>query len=113
MPILTSEYHVEHAADGQITVRFDTGHSFILEGDSIFADMAAITAITAIGVKHLDEVASHTVNNIVGSRSHVIHFVNGAILRYAYNSTGQLIELSGQNLACSLSGRNELIFYTR
>ena len=108
MPIPTSEYHVEHAADGQITVRFDKGHRFALKGDSVFADLASIVSI---GVKHLDEVASHTVNTIVGSRSHVIHFVNGAILRYAYNSGGQLIELSGKNLACSLSEKSELLFY--
>ena len=108
MPIPTSECHVEHTAKGQITVRFDTGHRFTLEGDSIFADLSLITSI---GVKHLDEVASHTVNTIVGSRSHVIHFVNGAILQYAYSNNGNLIELSGQNLACSLSGKNELLFY--
>ncbi|MEJ7805569.1 MAG: hypothetical protein WKG03_06575 [Telluria sp.] len=110
MPISTSEYHVEHTADDQVTVRFDKGHHFTLKGDSVFADLSSITAI---GVKHLGEVESHTVNTIVCSRSHVIHFVNGAIMRYAYNSTGQLIALSGQNLAFSLSEKNELLFYMR
>ena len=108
MPIPTPDYHVDHAANGQITVRFDKGHRFTLEGADIYADLASITTI---GVKHLDEVASHTVNTIVGSCSHVIQFVNGAILRYAYNSAGQLIELSGHNLACSVSDKNELLFY--
>lgn len=109
MPTPTSDYSFGQAATGQPTVRFN-GHRFTLKGDSICADLSAITAV---GVKHLDEVASHTVNNIVGSRSHVIHFVNGAVLQYAYNSAGQLIELSGQNLAFSLSHDNELIFYLR
>lgn len=59
MPLPKPDYHVDHAANGQITVRFDKGHRFTLEGADIYADLACVTTI---GVKHLDEVASHTVN---------------------------------------------------
>ncbi|MET3134796.1 hypothetical protein AAKU55_005098 [Oxalobacteraceae bacterium GrIS 1.11] len=108
MPTPPRDFQVERHPDGNATVRFQNGDSFALTRDGICAD---VSAVSAIGIKHLDEVASHTVNDIAQSRSHVIRFVNGGLLQYAYNSAGELIELSAHNLGCRLSSNNELLFY--
>lgn len=102
------QYKVERNSDGTVTVRFEQGERFTLTAAGICADL---TSITAVGIKHVDEVASHIINTIAGSRSHVIRFVNGSLLNFAYNTDGQLIELSAQNLACHISRDNELLFY--
>lgn len=102
------QYQVERDADGTVTVRLDQGERFALTAAGICADL---TSITAVGIKHVDEVASHIIHTIDGSRSHVIRFINGSLLNYAYNSEGRLIELSAQNLACRISSDNELLFY--
>jgi hypothetical protein len=102
------QYKVESDTDGTVTVRFEQGERFALTAAGICADL---TSITAVGIKHVDEVASHIINTIAGSRSHVIHFINGSLLNYAYNSEGRLIELSARNLACRISRDSELLFY--
>ena len=107
MPAATFNYQVRQGADGAITVSTSTGARLVLRGDGVCADLSAISTV---GVKHLDQVASHTVNTIAGSCSHVIRFVNGALLQYAYNDAGQLIELSGDGLACTITRDNELLF---
>ena len=101
-------YKVERDADGSVAVRLNQGERFTLTNAGICADLILINAV---GIKHLDQVASHTINTIAGSRSHVIHFINGSLLNYAYNTDGQLIELFAQNLACRILRENELLFY--
>lgn len=87
-PVLHNE--VESGASGTVTVRLEQGDRFALTAGGIWADLSLINAV---GIKHLDQVTSHTINTIAGSRSHVVHFINGSLLNYAYNSDGQLIEL--------------------
>jgi hypothetical protein len=101
-------YEVESGANGTVTVLLEQGDRFALTDAGIWADLSLINAV---GIKHLDQVASHIINKIAGSRSHVVHFINGSLLNYAYNSDGQLIELSAQGLACRISRDNEILFY--
>ncbi|MET3133622.1 hypothetical protein AAKU55_003912 [Oxalobacteraceae bacterium GrIS 1.11] len=108
MPTPPRDFQVERHPDGSVTVRLQNGDSFAIKEDSICAD---VSAVSSVGIKHLDEVASHIVNDIAQSRSHVIRFVNGGLLQYAYNSAGELIGLSARNLGCRLSSNNELLFY--
>lgn len=108
MPTSKSSYRFTHHPGGNVTVSRQNGDRFTLGKDGIHVDLSVVRAV---GIKRLDEVESHTVNDFAGSRSHVVRFVNGALLQYAYNSAGQLIELSSLKLACSLSNNNELLFY--
>ena len=68
---------------------------------------AELASFKTVGVKHLSEVNS--VNSILGSRLHVVRFINGSVLPYAYNSAGDLLESSSENLACRLSPDGELL----
>ncbi|WP_426105090.1 hypothetical protein [Massilia sp. TSP1-1-2] len=110
MPIPSFAYRVESVVSGQAQVLIAGENRFSFEGDDVLVELASITTV---GVKHLSEVDSHTVNSILGSRSHVVRFINGSVLRYAYNSAGDLLELSGENLACTLSAEGELLFRLR
>lgn len=110
MPIPSYAYRVDNGASGQARVLIAGENRFSFEGDDVSAELASITTV---GVKHLSEVDSHSVNSILGSRSHVVRFINGAVLRYAYNSAGDLLELCGEDLACTLSAKGELLFHLR
>lgn len=101
------KYEIEHHADGAITVSMGNGRVYTLKDGNISAQLPVIKAI---GIKHVAEVASHAINTIVGSRSHVIHFINGGLLRFAYNE-GHLFDLYAENLHHQLSVDNELLFY--
>ena len=108
MPVMTPDFRIEQSGADKITAHFDEENRIRMLSSNVKIDLSLVTAVS---VKHLDEVASHAINTIFGSRSHVIEFTNGSILQYAYNSAGELIELSGNNLACSLSSDNVLLFY--
>ena len=55
---------------------------------------ATLPVIRSVGLLDLSEVLSHQVNHVFGSVSHVVHLVNGGVVRYAF-SAHELIELSG------------------
>jgi hypothetical protein len=102
-------YKVERGADGSVTVRLNQGECFTLTAAGTCADLILINAV---GIKHVDQVASHTINTIAGSRSHVIHFVNGSFLNYAYSSDGQLIELAAQKSRMPhIAGQRMIVLY--
>lgn len=108
MPTPALNYQVTHRSDGSLHVNVNQAHQALLKGRDIeFTSQE----INAVGIKHLDQVASHVVHTVVDSRSHVVHFTNGSVLLYAYNKQGQLIELSANNLTCQLSSANELLFF--
>lgn len=66
--------------------------------------------ITAVGIYNLADVENHTINTIVGSVSHYVRFTGGGEVRFVYNTSGQLIELSAKNVITSVTHNNEIIF---
>lgn len=110
MSIPPLSYQVRNCVDGSIQVNVNQHLQALLKGRDIEVNAAQINAV---GIKDLSQVASHVVNTIVDSRSHVIHFMNGSVLQYAYNKEGQLIELSANNLTCLISSDHELLFFFR
>ena len=66
--------------------------------------------IAAVGIHNLADVESHTINTIVGSTSHYVRLTGGGEIRFVYNTSGQLIELSAKNVITSVTHNNEIIF---
>jgi len=67
--------------------------------------------IKTVGIRNITEVLEHRINTIFDSRSHMVRFVNGGVLKYAYNGSGELIELSASNVAVVISEDGEFSFY--
>ena len=59
--------------------------------------------IASVGIVNLTEVVEHHITTIVGSRSHLVRFVNGGELRFAYNGAGDLIELKSRGMVASIT----------
>jgi len=72
--------------------------------------VATLEQIRKVGIADLTQVQSHSTTRIAGSTSHVVRFIGGGLLCYAYAESGMLIELSGRHLCGSLSPQNDLIF---
>jgi hypothetical protein len=66
--------------------------------------------IKCVGIKNIANVQSHEVNTLFGSRSHVVRFVNGGVLNFAYNAQNEIIELSAQKVLFALSPLGEAVF---
>lgn len=69
-----------------------------------------LRSIKAVGITNLGDVIEHRITTIVGSRSHLVRFSNGGELQYAYNSLGQLIELTSRDLFIYISENHEIRF---
>lgn len=72
--------------------------------------VATLEQIRRVGIADLAQVHSHSTTRVAGFTSHVVHFIGGGLLCYAYNERGKLIELSGRHLCGSLNPQNDLIF---
>jgi len=68
-----------------------------------------LAVLRSVGVANLAQVQSHQITSLAGSTSHVLHFVGGGLLRYAYNQRGDLIELSGHRLSGRVNADNALV----
>lgn len=58
--------------------------------------VADLPVIRSVGLIDLCEVASHQVHRAVGSTFHVLHFLNGGHVHFAYNDRGELLVLEGR-----------------
>lgn len=70
----------------------------------------SLDEIRAVRVEDLSQVLEHRIARIVGSTSHVIRFIGGGELRYAYNSRGQVIELSATGVKGAVSPNRVVTF---
>ena len=74
------------------------------------ASQVSLDEIRAVRVEDLSQVLEHRIAHIVGSTSHVVRFIGGGELRYAYNGRGQVIELSATGIKGSVSPSRVLTF---
>ena len=44
-----------------------------------------VSQLSSVGIKNIGNVERHDINTVFGSRSHVVRFVNGGVLQFAYN----------------------------
>jgi hypothetical protein len=94
---------------GQINPVGDSGASFIRNADGSLDYFTA--EIRSVGIKDIMDVVEYRINTIVGSRLHMVRFVNGGTLTYAYNDAGELVELTSIDLAADISTHNEIVYY--
>jgi hypothetical protein len=66
--------------------------------------------ISGVGLSNLTQVVSHQMTEVLGTRSHVVHFVNGGVLQFAYNLQGQLLELTARNLEMKILAHGQVTF---
>jgi hypothetical protein len=66
--------------------------------------------LSSVGIKNIGNVERHDINTVFGSRSHVVRFVNGGVLQFAYNAKNELIELTASKLTMHLSKSGAAIF---
>lgn len=69
-----------------------------------------VQRIKSVGIKNIGYVERYEVNTLFGSRSHVVHFVNGGVLQFAYNDKNEIIDLSARKLLLQLSPLGEAMF---
>lgn len=86
---------IEYGEDGSITAHKD-GQVVNLDG---LCAAAELLGMRSIGIRHVSEIEMYFGTEIAGSRSHVVHFVNGGVLKFAYQRNGALLHLSADKLA--------------
>jgi hypothetical protein len=97
--------------DGTVSVQTSGGVTMTMGAEGgISMDLQKIRSV---GIKNVMDVDVHSINTVVGSRSHYIRFLGGGDVKFAYNQAGQLIELSSQNVILTLTPNDELIFSRR
>jgi hypothetical protein len=69
-----------------------------------------VEGIKSVGIKNIGFVESYQVNTLFGSRSHVVRFVTGGVLQFAFNEKSEMIELSSHKLQFELSHLGEAVF---
>ena len=78
--------------------------------DGSGTSQVSLDEIRAVRVEDLSQVLDHRIARIMGSTSHVIRFIGGGELRYAYNNRGQVIELSATGIKGAVSPNRVLTF---
>jgi hypothetical protein len=95
-------------ADGSLTYDTNQGATITTNPDgSVSLDFKRIKNI---GLHNIIDVQTHSVNNVLGMVSHFVKFHNGGELRFAYNQTGQLVELSFTSLHVNITDGNRVMF---
>jgi hypothetical protein len=95
----------------QTTQRMDPAVRWIaVIEDGRGSSQVSLDEIQAVRVEDLSQVLEHRIARIVGSTSHVIRFIGGGELRYAYNSRGQVIELSATGIKGAVSPSRVVTF---
>ena len=69
-----------------------------------------LQGIISVGIQNLADVTEHQITSILNSRSHMVRFVNGGVLEFAYNDAGELIELNSRDLTVVVKSGSEVLF---
>ncbi len=85
-----SDFEVNGNAAHGYTVKTDWGSVRLASG----AVEIELGRIRSVGLSNVCEVESHHINRVAGSTSHVVRFIGGSCLQFAYNDRGEFIELS-------------------
>ncbi len=99
--------YIEYGSDGSVTVRKD-GQTIDLN-DQCAA--ARLQGMRSVGIRHASEITGYFATEIVGSQSHVVHFVNGGVLKFAYRRNGALLHLSADKLASHTDANGQTLFF--
>jgi hypothetical protein len=87
--------------DGTVTFDAPNGAKISTNPDGSIA--LDLQRISAIGVANIIEVQTHSIQDVLGMRSHFIKLHSGGEVRFAYNHGGQLVELSFTGLLAKIT----------
>ena len=99
---------IKRNADGTVSISAAAGEA--IEIDEQGRANINLKKIEAVGIYNLADIEIHNINTIVGSISHYVRFVGGGEIRFVYNASGKLIELSATNVITTISQNNEIVF---
>jgi hypothetical protein len=87
--------------DGTVTFDAPNGAKISTNLDGSIA--LDLQRISAIGVANIIEVQTHNIQDVLGMRTHFIKLHTGGEVRFAYNHSGQLVELSFTGLLAKIT----------
>ncbi len=93
---MTKEQSPPHLIQGPLRVDTNMG-GITVEHDGASHFTFSLETVREVGVASLAEVMSHDVVHVAGLVSHSIRLVHGGLVHFAFNQTGQLVELSGSH----------------
>ena len=93
--------------DGSVELTTQSGIISAISDNDLVVDLPHIASV---GIKNIAEVVEHLTASVLGSRSHMVRFVNGGVLEFAYSNTGELIELKATGLVTIIQPGNEVLF---
>jgi len=73
--------------------------------------IANLETVRSVGILEMSQVKNWQIVNAVGSTSHVVHFIGGGVLFYAYNDRDEIIELSAKGLNAHFGPENQVLFW--
>ncbi len=92
---------------GIVSGTLDGQHICLKDGDVELT----LESVNAVTVADLRWVEQHTITRVFDSVSHFIRFVGGGELRFAFSFEGDLLELSGEHVAMSISPDGETLVF--
>jgi hypothetical protein len=92
---------------GIVSGSLDGRHICLRDGDVELM----LECVNAVTVADLRWVEQHTITRVFDSVSHFIRFVGGGELRFAFSLEGDLLELSGEHVAMSISPDGETLVF--
>jgi hypothetical protein len=85
--------------------------TFRIEHDEEGGKTYCLSYISSIGIKHLEQVASHQINHVMDTTSHVVHFLNGGVVCFAYSHKGEILQISCKKIAARFDKQtSEVVF---
>ncbi len=87
--------------DGTIEAKTNFGVSVVTNKDGTMD--VEMGSIRSVAIDNVLDLESYAINEIAGSKSHVIKFSNGGSANFAYNNAGQLIEFGCRKVQVSIS----------
>ncbi len=84
------------------------GQTIRLAGGDIDIELEYVNAVTVADLRWVEQ---HAITRVFDSVSHFIRFVGGGELRFAFSFDGNLLELSGEQVAMSISPDGETLVF--
>lgn len=99
---------IKRNEDGTVSISTSSGD--VIEIDENGRANINLARIEAVGIHNLADIEAHNITSIVGSISHYVRFIGGGEVMFAYNASGQLIELSATGVITTVSQNNGIVF---
>jgi hypothetical protein len=61
-------------------------------------------------VENICDIEEHCINRFYNSVSHFIKFIGGGEVKFAFNTSGNIMELIGTDIAVTITNGDRLIF---